>query len=1265
MDNKMKFSQWANLSPHKSLKFRKFCQFKELDEDTLMEMARLRTLDDGTERPEFRKVPYLLDAFMLFCLSQIPQSLWAEALAYFQDQGIYKIQQEMKEAGLKPEFATLLSPHNAITGGTPEEQTKYGAIRNYLGRKPPFDFITLSGHTFLVVSPNNMHPVSYMYMKIDNSANDELLQNKENLSRAERLEYTKGGHGLHSGFLNTFDPPENMEGKYPYHVWTGYRGLNQGSASKWLSRYYDNLHWYHMASNPDIDDPQKAQKRKEQYEAIRKDPSLLHPRAKQPGKPPRRESALPILSGGMLQKDVGRINARRNAIMGLEKYADVRKQWHIEIGDGRSNIEIGIAAGHNNMFNTFGIPLQKANQIKQLLQNPKLAELAQTAGNYSTSEYIAQKVGLEGKRVGNFTYSPKQVVDAIVADNKKFDACIYPFWDATTGELHSSSAEGQHPYVQTKIKVAPEKFIPKENYVRQYMHQLLSTAAEEVIESGKKFIAGGEEDTGTRANFQKFLTLFRSTPEIKPEAFENGEYSPDEFPTVIRTYVQQLRNADLAKIIWPKSDITQELVDAGYDLTSRAKKTSLHTEARTTKLAQNKPKKDPSEKRTNKPWGPLIDGMETALLARAFKYWFQYLRGRKPGEFNLSVPSPAPTLPNSFNKVMELLQEFIAFNSKKSDHIMQNTKTANQFDYTSNFIHEKGEEYAFSGWDMGQGDPLTIYGDDKDYADLRKVCEENWVFLKALASVRGFLMGGLQDQKRQEQGENPRNKLTSMLHPDNRRILMELDDEVASEALSEFKHTKTGIKSIFNYLRLRRQLIKEGGEINQANGNLEKIDVSDPVAKSFEKAKTTFLTVLHDNVQNFTKRLWQVDLGYGSRRTVGRSPKTQSGEMPQSGMDNPSNLLDAGTKVSGESKEQLESQYGAAYAFLLEPPKSRSLEERGPESQGQIFSTSLRRQKAQSDEHIEKVQNGLLQIEKETGVRLDRKKAGFIDEVIRLIQAMHTSRKQALSYVVEVAEREMYHALQNSPDFGSKSPDQIVDEVKAYGRLKAKTFMDQLDQVHTLCPNIDIVAQKMGDRWKALNRMSRQILANMQYTIEKNFFDGQGNLKTMAEKDFKAYLQTLEEVANYEQSGHIPYYNQKYTEITAAIDEIRDEMERAHTLDAKKNRFYKALTPEETNLLEDKKSAFRLGLRRFIALFDSVLKKHTTTIAESRMDTIETDLKSLADDRVLSADTGWLATAENILKTKHHYDQPIPDDLFGHYAAAIQKAVNIAKQRVA
>ncbi|MCK9459688.1 MAG: hypothetical protein M0R80_08620 [Proteobacteria bacterium] len=1253
MDNKMKFSQWANLSPHKNLKFHKFCQFKELDEDTLTEMARLR-ITQGIERPEFRKVPYLLDGFVIFCLSQLPQSLWSEALTYLHDWGIYKVQQEMKNAGIQPLMRGETS-YLGITGGTPEEKAKYDEVRTYLLRKKPYDFITLSGHTFLVVSPNNYHPIAYMYMKIDNSANDEVLQHQESLSKTDRMEYEKAGHGLHSGFLNSFDPPENKDGTYIHHVWTGYRGLNQGSASKWLSRYYDNLHWYHMASNQDIDDPNKVQKRRDQYEAIKKDPLLLHPRIKQSGATPRRESALPILSGGMLQKDVGKLNAYRNAVVNNSMSQKMREKWQIVTSpEGRTNIEIGIAAGHNHVFNTFEIPLQKAAQIKQLLQNPELTTLATNAGSYSTSEYIAEKVGIEGKKVGNFTYTPKQIIDAIAADTKKFDACVYPYWDSA-GKLHSNSTEGQHPYVQTKIKVAPEKFIPKESYMQQHTHQLLATVAEEMIDSYKKAIDGNENEASeTRVNRQKFLMLFRNA-DIKPEASENGEYSQD-FPAAIRNYAQQLRNAE-PRIMWPKEYVTQELTNAGYNLYAyKAKNKELKTEAQEEpqeqepqdiqqpKRIQNKLKKDPSEKRKNKDWTPLIDGMETALLAKSFKYWLQYLRGRKQGEFNMSVPAPMAELPNSLSQVTELLQEFIDFNNKKSNHIIQNTKTANEFDYSLNFIHDKGEEYVSSGWDTQRGDPLTIYGDDEDYADLLKVCDETWVILKAMAAVKGFLIGSLRDQKLQEEGQNSQSKLTSMLHPDNRNILIALDDEVASEALSEFKHTKIGIKPVFNYLRLRRKLIKEGGKIDQATGDLENVRRKNPLVQHFEKAQTEFLTVLHDNVQNYVKRLWQLDLGYGSRRTVGRGPKTQQGgEMFDIG---------GGKKVSGKSseQEQLESRYGAAVAFLMEPKKDRSLPERGKEIEGQIFSTSLRRQKAESDEHIRKVQNGLLQIEKATGVRVDRKTPGFIDEVMRLVQAMHTSRQKSLSYVVEVAEREKYHALQNSPKFKSMSPDQVEEEVKAYGRLKAKMFMDQLDQIHTLCPTIDIVAQKMGDRWRVLNRASRQILANMQYTIEKNFFDGQGNLKPMAEKGFKAYLKTLSEVSNYALTGNTPSYNPKYTEITDAIDEITEEIEKAQ---------------KAKNVSEDQKVPFRLGLRRFTALFYSVLRQHTTTIADSRKDTIETDLKSLADDRVLSVDKGWLGTAEKVLETKNHYDQPIPADLFAKYAANIQRAVSIAKQRVA
>jgi hypothetical protein len=1213
----MKFSQWQKITGTKKTKFYEFYQFKNLSAVDIMvaEMAQVRD-----NQSEVRKTPHIIDKIMLFFLYQVPQSLWSHCLSYLQNKGIYDIQQEMKSANIAPLRRTTAAgevPYLGFTGGTAVEEDHYNLIRDHLKKLPPYTLVPLAGHTFLIVSPTNINPLAYMYMKIDNSFHDDWWKGQKDkniISGAERGQYLTQGHGLHGEYLNTFDPIANEDGAYQWGA--GYRGLGTVAATKWLQDYFDRNQWHHIGTNPHADDPEEVAERRQDFTNAQKNPQLLHSRITQGGGRPRksgRQQTIPIHSGELLQSNLQSINARRNAVVG-QMDVGMRNKLQIEINPGGSNIEIGIRKNYRNIFSKLQIstirpPVSDPNQTEQApSQAEQIVSLIQQGKD---SSYIAQVMGMQNKKVGKGkqTLSPEQVIDEIKKD-KEHDACVYPYWEKQEDgklKLHNTS-EDQHNYIQSMPLAAPEKLVPRKAFVQHSFHELIAQVAQDLKTN---------ED-----NFRSFINLYQKIPEIKPEATEDGQYNSEITPKVILDYYQLLKNLNYSKE--PPKEIVMELRDAGL----LVEHSEMFAEER-------------------KDFAPLTKAMEIGLFARAFQYWLHYQK-QPP----LDKSKTLHTVPND---VHALVDEFGTANTKQAKHILENTHTKDVFDYHHGITRGQKEDLV-GGWHMSKDDSYRQTGTDEEHEQLVKVCEENWASDYGQDAIRSFIMSN-----------------QSKIHPKNRDVIMINDMAIGNEALSQFANTKL-TQPVKDYLRARSHLEEDGAEIDPDTGDPINVDPRNGTIVIYERAKTKLKKLLYRDVGNFARRLLQLDFGFGGRRAT----EQKEGGKEEGGAEYASDE-DALRKINNTSYEDLQARYGIAAAFLVDldtikasrgRPGPRSLEDRL--QTGRIFGKTLRERNELAGQIQDSIQRKNAEMEKQTGVKLDpdkREDRSFIDFVARTTQMFSAASQEGLNHIVGTAQREKYNELLKAGRISGPNalpPEEVQKLLEEYGRLMVYKHLNQMGQIYVACPNWELFVKNID---KPITGDEKKIIKDMQYAIEKAFFDKKGNFQLIRHGAFETYLHALKEVVEYgiaEEhqlgSGDEPLIISKHKK--GAFEPIvHDSAANKMLVDFLADAFY--AVKDEVERQSDKKkkdseAPFRLTLLKLKAFYDNVLTQYKTTITDERKKYLAQDLEMLANDQFLASNENWLKTAKEILRTQHHHGMEIPDDIFQKYAPDIQNAVEKA-----
>jgi hypothetical protein len=281
------------------------------------------------------------------------------------------------------------------------------------------------------------------------------------------------------------------------------------------------------SNNPHLDKPQDVATRVSNFTQATKDPNLMHYRTKTGGAESRREQPIPILSGGMLQNHLSAINGRRNDVVKMMP-KDVMDKWHIVLNpDGTSNIQIGRKQNHRNAYQTFDIDDNTASQIMALSDNPDTAAQAAQA-NVSKAAYIAQQVGMNKKKQGR---TPDQIVQLVIED-KSYDACIYPFWDAERN-LHSSTLQAMPMH-------APQRMIPSNAYLEHRWHRQLCAWLVKDLKSNPE-------------DMQKFRTLYINLPPITDIA-------------QVRRYAGALKSVEAESTEIPEEELQRELISAGFNI---------------------------------------------------------------------------------------------------------------------------------------------------------------------------------------------------------------------------------------------------------------------------------------------------------------------------------------------------------------------------------------------------------------------------------------------------------------------------------------------------------------------------------------------------------------------------------------------------------------------------------------------------------------------------------------------------------------------------
>lgn len=916
----MKFSQWLNSPIAERTGFGEYCRFKDCEErgeaEHLVEMARVPIKD----RAETRRTAYLMDQVTLFLLAQIPQSLWSQAYAYLHDFGIHALQQEMKNAGIRPLVKTRWDdPSQEMTylggtGGTAEEQKSYDEVRNYLKKKLPYDFITLGWHTFLVVNHPlfQVSPLAYMYMKIDNSVNDQWLREQPIRSREDRQRYMQQvmlkGHGLHGNYLNNFDPPLIGKQNKQYHQWAGYTGINADTASKAIRDYLNHLHWYHIPENPDIDDPNIAKFRRESFQTAQKDPNLMHTRVTKGGSKGRRTQPFPIYSGDQLTKQMlPFINGRRNEVIATMPQG-VRNDYHIIIENGTSNIEIGAKQGH-------------------------------------------------------------------AKEGKIHDACTFPYWDGEKN-LHGAS-EPNNPYVQAMPMLAPAKLIPQDVYLKhRFGHQLLAWLAKEL----KTNVDG----------FHQLLKLWTTIPQT-PQEEGHSVIGNGPFPDSITQYAEILKQASgEISTTKPPKWVFAELQQAGLDLSPKKKIREAN---------------EPQGKKERASLEPLINAMEIALFTRCFKYWLNYERQPPLGE-----------LPADQMSIHQLLDEFGARSQVTADHILKNAKLGDLVDYHLEQTHAGPDDPKV--WTKAHGfshsptynDPYTAYASTEEWTKFQQLCDRDYrqtMYQHGVDGVRDFI-----------------NSDMSKKNVANREILMEKQKSIAEEALSEYKNTKTSKKTVWQFVQLWEQLEKLGFDPKDD----QSVSQSPPnVSKPFFTARIRLLKDFHDKSFQFAQRIWQLDLGWGSRR---KAEKTKS----------------------------LFEKYGSVGAIFVKPTADIELDsrkwgatvlkDRGKEEQGMIFGPSVRRRYLLALKRVDELNQDKANFEAATGLKWDKipeaeRKSTFAQFATELRLQVFKEKTKSIVHIAENARKARRDDLEKSGAIKNMNEYSIEKELEEAAQTKVKEYLDQ------------------------------------------------------------------------------------------------------------------------------------------------------------------------------------------------------------------------------
>jgi hypothetical protein len=228
-------------------------------------------------------------------------------------------------------------------------------------------------------------------------------------------------------------------------------------------------------------------------------------------------------------------------------------------------------------------------------------------------------------------------------------------------------------------------------------------------------------------------------------------------------------------------------------------------------------------------------------------------------------------------------------------------------------------------------------------------------------------------------------------------------------------------------------------------------------------------------------------------------------------------------------------------------------------------------------------------------------------------------------------------------------------------------------------------------QWDTLTTKHKSTIEDVEYFIEKAFFDRKGNFISLKENPFKKYLNTIQEIADYGTAeenksgdGNIPIVvssekepilgnprvdTQLRKSMQRAFYYIKEEVENIRTKkkkEAKKSVFSQTgKAPAPASNEEGQEAPFRFALRKLKAYCEVVFNRYISTIIDARKNWLENDLKNLANAEMLTSDESWLKTAKRVMDTKKHHGLEVPDEVFKDYAPKIQKAIDIAQQRAA